>query len=88
VVYNQCSNLVLAAAIRSHTNLEVKRLEKIESDITEDPYIPAPPKPEEIDCIIAGFPWSVMTYFRTLFDYTEIASQPAPFASEHVRQSK
>ncbi|KAG2149402.1 S-adenosyl-L-methionine-dependent methyltransferase [Suillus cothurnatus] len=56
VVYNQCSNLVLAAAIRSHTNLEVKRLEKIESDITEDPYIPDPPKPEEIDCIIAGFP--------------------------------
>ncbi|KAG1717820.1 S-adenosyl-L-methionine-dependent methyltransferase [Suillus lakei] len=56
VVYNQCSNLVLAAAIRSHTNLEVKRLEKIESDITEDPYIPAPPKPEDIDCIVAGFP--------------------------------
>lgn len=56
VVYNQCSNLVLAAAIRSHANHEVKPLEKIESDITEDPYIPAPPKPEEIDCIIAGFP--------------------------------
>lgn len=56
VVYNQCSNLVLAAAIRSHANLEVQRLEKIQSDITEDPYIPAPPKPEEIDCIIAGFP--------------------------------
>lgn len=56
MVYNQCSNLVLAAAIRSHANLEVQRLEKIQSDITEDPYIPAPPKPEEIDCIIAGFP--------------------------------
>ncbi|KAG1839477.1 S-adenosyl-L-methionine-dependent methyltransferase [Suillus tomentosus] len=56
VVYNQCSNLVLAAAIRSHTNLNIQRLETIQSDITDDPYIPAPPKPEEIDCIIAGFP--------------------------------
>ncbi|KAG2155745.1 S-adenosyl-L-methionine-dependent methyltransferase [Suillus clintonianus] len=56
VVYNQCSNLVLAASILSHTKGEATRLEKIESDITENPYIPAPPKPEDIDCIVAGFP--------------------------------
>ncbi|KAG1742724.1 S-adenosyl-L-methionine-dependent methyltransferase [Suillus paluster] len=56
VVYNQCSNLVLQEAIKARANLEITRLKKIEPDIGEDPYIPAPPKPEEIDCIIAGFP--------------------------------
>ncbi|KAG0703678.1 S-adenosyl-L-methionine-dependent methyltransferase, partial [Suillus ampliporus] len=56
VVYNQCSNLVLKEAIMAHSNFETTRLKKIDCDIGEDPYIPVPPKPEEIDCIIAGFP--------------------------------
>jgi DNA (cytosine-5)-methyltransferase 1 len=79
VVYNQCSNLVLREAIRAHAGHEVERLKKIHllgnddgEDIAEDPYIPAPPKPEEIDCIIAGFPWSVRVYCDTLVDHTDI----------------
>ncbi|OJA18063.1 hypothetical protein AZE42_05415 [Rhizopogon vesiculosus] len=63
VVYNQCSNLVLREAIRADAGFVVERLKKIDligndhdHDNEEDPYIPPPPKPEDIDCIIAGFP--------------------------------
>lgn len=90
VVYNQCSNLVLEQTIRAHVGLDVKRLKRIDfvedDDIAGDPYIPAPPKKDEIDCIIAGFPWSVMipTYCDTLTDRFEL-SQPHSRLNMFVR---
>lgn len=66
--------------MRAHAGLEVNRLKKInlagDDDAFEDPYIPAPPKPEEIDCIITGFPWSVMECCHTLPIILTATSQP------------
>ena len=51
-VYNQCSNLVLRHAILTHENKNPEPLKSIEGHV-----LPPPPKPGDIDCIVAGFPW-------------------------------
>ena len=53
-VYNQCANIVLRYAVKSHA----RQWEGSPPlDIEEKATLPAPPTPEEIDCIVAGFPW-------------------------------
>ncbi|CAL1693859.1 unnamed protein product [Somion occarium] len=52
VVYNQCANKVLQYAYKSFKKQEV---EPPRTKGDEKP-LPAPPKPGDIDCIIAGFP--------------------------------
>ncbi|TFY63292.1 hypothetical protein EVJ58_g3345 [Rhodofomes roseus] len=53
VVHNQCSNVVLEYAIKvsKHHKLEVPK----EIGNSQQP-LPVPPKPEDIDIIVAGFP--------------------------------
>ncbi|KAH7927250.1 S-adenosyl-L-methionine-dependent methyltransferase [Leucogyrophana mollusca] len=50
-VYNQCANVMLRHAIKAHAGHDVEELRSIEGD-----RLPAPPKPGDIDCILAGFP--------------------------------
>ena len=64
-VLNQCSNLVLEDAVK-----RVRAPNSTERVVHPQlPYkhpsllpLPAPPTRGEIDCIIAGFPWSVFCY--------------------------
>ena len=56
VVYNQCANLVLKYAVKTHAGLQDEPV----NDLKGEKVLPPPPKPEEIDCIIAGFPWYVL----------------------------
>ncbi|KAI1797446.1 S-adenosyl-L-methionine-dependent methyltransferase [Ganoderma leucocontextum] len=52
-VYNQCSNVVLRYAIKAH----VKQWDgPPPNDIEDKSPLPLPPTPEQIDCIVAGFP--------------------------------
>jgi hypothetical protein len=63
VVYNQCSNIVLRYLIKSkegHT-METPK------DIPGRNPLPPPFKPEDIDCIIGGFPWCVSPSFYSTF---------------------
>ena len=53
-VYNQCANTVLKKALeleRSHSDSTPLQ------DIRETVELPDPPKPGDVDCLIAGFPW-------------------------------
>ncbi|KAH7906528.1 S-adenosyl-L-methionine-dependent methyltransferase, partial [Hygrophoropsis aurantiaca] len=50
-VYNQCANVMLRHAIKTHAGHDVEDLRSINGE-----RLPAPPKPEDIDCILAGFP--------------------------------
>ncbi|KAG9313921.1 S-adenosyl-L-methionine-dependent methyltransferase [Chiua virens] len=50
-VYNQCTNLVLSQAILTHEGKNPDPLVSIEGE-----QLPLPPKPGDIDCLIAGFP--------------------------------
>nr|VWP01255.1 Glucans biosynthesis glucosyltransferase H (EC [Ganoderma boninense] len=52
-VYNQCSNIVLRYAIKAHA----KQWEGPPPDDVEGKSpLPLPPTPDQIDCIVAGFP--------------------------------
>ena len=53
-MYNQCSNVVLRYAIKTHA----KQWDGPPPDDVEGKLpLPPPPSPEQIDCIVAGFPW-------------------------------
>ncbi|KAK7686545.1 hypothetical protein QCA50_010145 [Cerrena zonata] len=52
IVYNQCANRVLKYAYKSY----LKQLVKTPKSLGDNKVLPPPPKPEDIDCIIAGFP--------------------------------
>jgi DNA (cytosine-5)-methyltransferase 1 len=53
VVYNNCANVVLRYALKSHEKHELEA----PKDIRGIKTLPAPPVPGEIDIIMAGFPW-------------------------------
>ncbi|EKM61513.1 uncharacterized protein PHACADRAFT_204683 [Phanerochaete carnosa HHB-10118-sp] len=61
-VYNQCANLVLEHAVKTVRlpgyQLPPEYKPILKSDPTLSP-LPPPPKPGDIDCIVAGFPWHV-----------------------------
>ncbi|TDL19401.1 S-adenosyl-L-methionine-dependent methyltransferase [Rickenella mellea] len=52
VIYNQCANKLLEHAIKLSVGLQ----SQLWSIGNENELLPLPPKPEDIDCIIAGFP--------------------------------
>jgi DNA (cytosine-5)-methyltransferase 1 len=56
VVYNECANKVLKYAIKAYEGHPVEKL----SSLLDGKPLPPPPKPSDIDCIIAGFPWCVI----------------------------
>ncbi|KDQ62886.1 hypothetical protein JAAARDRAFT_53111 [Jaapia argillacea MUCL 33604] len=53
VVYNQCSNKVLQYAIKTHSQHQNI---KVPLSLETKQPLPPPPKPDDIDCIVAGFP--------------------------------
>ncbi|KAI0296343.1 S-adenosyl-L-methionine-dependent methyltransferase [Multifurca ochricompacta] len=53
-VYNQCANEMLRYAVKSHRGLLQK--DDAPKDIYDHSRLPPPPKPGDIDLIIAGFP--------------------------------
>ena len=57
IVYNQCTNEVLRYAVKSHRGLLVD--DNIPKDIYDNSPLPPPPRPDDIDVIVAGFPWCV-----------------------------
>jgi DNA (cytosine-5)-methyltransferase 1 len=57
IVYNQCANEVLRYAIKSHRGLLAD--DDVPKDIYDKSRLPAPPRPGDIDVIVAGFPWCV-----------------------------
>ncbi|KAF8644239.1 hypothetical protein AX16_008594 [Volvariella volvacea WC 439] len=52
IVYNQCTNVMLRYAIKHYEGHEVQAPKSIDNTGT----IPPPPRPGEIDLIVAGFP--------------------------------
>ncbi|KAI0312834.1 S-adenosyl-L-methionine-dependent methyltransferase [Amylostereum chailletii] len=65
-VYNQCANVVLRYAVRTLEN----RLDE-ETSGHDDEVLPPPPKPGDIDCIVAGFPCqphSTLNMFQNVND--------------------
>jgi hypothetical protein len=58
IVCNQCANEVLQYAIKSHRGLLVD--DDMPKDIYDNWRLPPPPRPGNIDVIVAGFPWCVL----------------------------
>lgn len=56
-MYNQCANEVLRYAVKSHRGLLAD--DDVPKDIYDSSPLPAPPRPGDIDVIVAGFPWCV-----------------------------
>ncbi|KAI0368858.1 S-adenosyl-L-methionine-dependent methyltransferase [Pilatotrama ljubarskyi] len=54
VVYNQCSNLVFQHAVKAHAG-KLSSNDQLHG-LHDNSPLPKTPSPEEIDCIIAGFP--------------------------------
>ncbi|KAI0275412.1 S-adenosyl-L-methionine-dependent methyltransferase, partial [Gloeopeniophorella convolvens] len=54
LVYNQCANEMLRYAIKQHEG--VLSEDEVPRDLYDDSPLPPPPKPGDIDVIIAGFP--------------------------------
>ncbi|KAH9013666.1 S-adenosyl-L-methionine-dependent methyltransferase [Lactarius hengduanensis] len=54
IVYNQCANEVLRYAVKSHRGLLVD--DDVPKDIYDNSPLPPPPRPGDIDVIVAGFP--------------------------------
>lgn len=52
-VYNQCSNIILRYAIKT---LEGHEMETSKNLYDKSP-VSDPPRPGNVDCIVAGFPW-------------------------------
>ena len=61
-MYNQCANEILRYAIKQREG--VLRTEDVPRTIQGE-VLPAPPKPEDVDCIVTGFPWWVLTSRRS-----------------------
>ena len=71
-MYNQCSNLVFRHAVKVHANLHEPPLRDL-----KDSALPPPPRPEDVDCIIAGFPWNEALSASHLLVVTHVQdSQP------------
>ena len=62
IVYNQCSSLLLEYAIKYK---QQKPVSLCQIDDKHKP-LPPPPMPEDIDIIVSGFPWYVVTPYSTL----------------------
>ncbi|KLO20160.1 S-adenosyl-L-methionine-dependent methyltransferase [Schizopora paradoxa] len=60
VVYNQCSNLLLKAATLNgpgkHLTGDLEDLESLDPSLREEGPLPPLPTPDQIDCIVSGFP--------------------------------
>ncbi|KAH8997167.1 S-adenosyl-L-methionine-dependent methyltransferase [Lactarius hatsudake] len=54
IVYNQCANEVLRYAVKSHRGLLMD--DDVPKDIYDNSPLPPPPRPGDIDVIVAGFP--------------------------------
>ncbi|KAI9070389.1 S-adenosyl-L-methionine-dependent methyltransferase [Trametes sanguinea] len=54
VVYNQCSNIVFQYAVKSHAGKLGPG--DMASHLADGNPLPKPPTPQDIDCLIAGFP--------------------------------
>lgn len=52
VVYNQCSNKMLEYAVSRINGVDVTL-----SGLVDDEDLPEPPRHDDIDCIVSGFPW-------------------------------
>lgn len=57
MVYNQCANKVLQYAIKSQEKHDIE----VPLSLRDETPLPKPPRPKDVDCIIAGFPWYVTT---------------------------
>ncbi|KAL0569980.1 hypothetical protein V5O48_011973 [Marasmius crinis-equi] len=53
-VYNQCVNTILRYAIKEHSGHSPKPPEQLFDKTTA---VPPPPKPGDVDVVVAGFPW-------------------------------
>ncbi|PCH37981.1 S-adenosyl-L-methionine-dependent methyltransferase [Wolfiporia cocos MD-104 SS10] len=53
IVYNQCANIVLQYAIKRHAGHDISTPTEIDNSNNK---LPEPPKPEDIDVLVAGFP--------------------------------
>jgi hypothetical protein len=82
---------VLRYAIKSHRGLLVD--DDVPKDIYDNSRLPPPPRPGDIDVIVAGFPWYVS---RVMLPASTARAdvqgdhpanyQPAAFAAEHVSE--
>ena len=72
IVYNECANKVLKYAVKTYEGHSVEKL----TSLFDGKPLPPPPKPGDIDCIVAGFPWCVMLAQVCLFTLKVNGSQP------------
>lgn len=56
IVYNQCSNKLLEAVTRNIHNIHGEKLDSLDPD-EDGQLLPPLPKPDQVDCIVSGFPW-------------------------------
>lgn len=50
--------------------------------------LPPPPKPGEIDCVLAGFPWCLILTFFLIIKADIQFRQPTSFTLKHVPEGK
>ncbi|KAH7904875.1 S-adenosyl-L-methionine-dependent methyltransferase [Hygrophoropsis aurantiaca] len=62
-VYNECANVMLRHAVETHAGHDVEDLRSIDGE-----RLPAPPKPEDIDYILAGQSHSMLNMYRKAND--------------------
>ncbi|KAH9901025.1 S-adenosyl-L-methionine-dependent methyltransferase [Cubamyces lactineus] len=55
IVYNQCSNLVYKYAVKTHLR-KLNPAEDSFCNLLDGSPLPPPPRPGDIDCLVAGFP--------------------------------
>ncbi|RDX39457.1 S-adenosyl-L-methionine-dependent methyltransferase, partial [Lentinus brumalis] len=68
VVCNQCSNIVLKYAVKSHAG----QRDEVPTHIKSQEELPPPPAQGQIDCIVAGFPcqsYSTLNTYQQAHDW-------------------
>jgi hypothetical protein len=86
IVYNQCVNELLRYAIKSYRG--VLEEDEVPKDIYDKSKLPRPPQPDDIDVIIAGFPWCVSTLLISPSDSQGGTRQPASLPAKHVPEGE
>ena len=95
IVYNQCANEVLRYAVKSHRGLLAGDDSDVPRDVYDKSRLPAPPRPGDIDVIVAGFPWCVsrvvlprQPHPLTHKGISTADHQPTALAIEHVPEGQ
>lgn len=74
IVHNQCANLLLSNAVKSHSGLNVEDLTQLYDNETAIPSSEYP-KPGDIKVIVAGLPWYVHYFLLCEMNLTSLSTE-------------